>query len=247
MWEERQMKKIVSAEMYKVRHNLSFFVSMIASVPLGALFTIVMCLVPEVTMPDIISGVVSYYKIFFIVMIAMYVTNDYEKGTIKAIVSSGVSKSRIYFGRLLVSIVISELMFLMSAAGAWICAVVRNVPAASGGQVWGAREYAESIVIQMLAVVLYAMVGYFISVILRKQVISIMAAVFILYFEPMAAQNLGKIIHADLSILDFSNTVVQMEELNITGSVLLGFAIFIVIVGVLTCIIGTEVFKRRDI
>ena len=36
------MKKIVSAEMYKVRHNLSFFVSMIASVPLGALFTIVM-------------------------------------------------------------------------------------------------------------------------------------------------------------------------------------------------------------
>ena len=70
------MKKIFSAEMYKVRHNLSFFVSMIASVPLGALFTIVMCLVPEVTMPDILSGVVSYYKIFFIVMIAMYVTND---------------------------------------------------------------------------------------------------------------------------------------------------------------------------
>lgn len=247
MWEEIQMKKIFSAEMYKVRHNLSFFISMIASVPLGALFTIVMCLVPEVTMPDILSGVVSYYKIFFIVMIAMYVTNDYEKGTIKAIVSSGVSKSRIYFGRLLVSIVISELMFLMSTAGAWICAAVRNVPASSGADAWGASQYAASILIQMLAVVFYAMIGYFVSVVLRKQVISIMASVFVIYFEPMAAQNLGKMLHADLSIFDFSNIMIQLEELNITGSVLLGFLVFIVIVGVLTCIIGTEVFKRRDI
>lgn len=241
------MKKIFSAEMYKVRHNLSFFVSMIASVPLGALFTIVMCLVPEVTMPDILSGVVSYYKIFFIVMIAMYVTNDYEKGTIKAIVSSGVSKSRIYFGRLLVSIVISELMFLMSTAGAWICAAVRNVPTSSGADAWGVSQYAASILIQMLAVVFYAMIGYFVSVVLRKQVISIMASVFVIYFEPMAAQNLGKMLHADLSIFDFSNIMIQLEELNITGSVLLGFLVFIVIVGVLTCIIGTEVFKRRDI
>ena len=74
-----------------------------------------------------------------------------------------------------------------------------------------------------------------------------MASVFVIYFEPMAAQNLGKMLHADLSIFDFSNIMIQLEELNITGSVLLGFLVFIVIVGVLTCIIGTEVFKRRDI
>ena len=59
-------------------------------------------------------------------MIAMYVTNDYEKGTIKAIVSSGVSKTKIYFGRLLVSIFISEIMFALAFIGAYVWGTVQR-------------------------------------------------------------------------------------------------------------------------
>ena len=241
------MSKIFKAELYKIRHNLVFFVSLLASAPLGALLTVVAGLDSSICLAEVLSSIVSFYEIFFIIMIAMYVTNDYEKGTIKAIVSSGVSKTKIYFGRLLVSIFISEIMFILACIGAYVWGTVKGIPMTSGEFVWTNMQIIESIIIQMIIVIAYAMIGYFISVLTKKQIVAIMVSIVVINFEPVAVSYIGKALGQNLSVLDFSNTISQIEKLNITGNILLSSLLFVLVVFVFTFAIGTYVFKHRDI
>ena len=241
------MFRIFKAELFKCRHNMSFFLSLLASVPLGILYTVICELDKTLSMAEILSGVVSYYSIFFIIMITMYVTNDYEKGTIKAIMSSGVSKSGIYFGRLLVSIVVSEVMFLLAFAGAGAYGFLRGIPMASAAMPWTTFQFVESVGVQMLIVAVYAMLGYFISVLIKKQMPAMIVAIIVINCEPLLIGKLSEVLHADLSVLDFTSMIEQIEMLNLSGNVLIGTGIFALVVFVATFIIGTAIFKHRDI
>ncbi len=226
---------------------MSFFLSLLASVPLGVLYTVICELDKTLSMAEILSGVVSYYNIFFIVMIAMYVTNDYEKGTIKAIMASGASKSKIYFGRLLVSIFISEIMFILAFIGAYVWCVFKDIPMISSSMPWTITQFAESVGVQMLIVAIYAMIGYFISVLAKKQIPAMIISIVVINFEPLAIGKLSELLGKDLSILNFMSMIEQIEMLNLSGKVLIGTGIFALVVFVATFVIGTAVFKHRDV
>lgn len=241
------MLRIFKAELFKCRHNLSFFLSLLASVPLGILYAVICELDHTLSMAEILSGVVSYYNIFFIMMIAMYVTADYEKGTIKAIMSSGVSKSGIYFGRLLVCVVVSEIMFLLAFAGSAGYGLIKGIAMVSSAMPWTTLQFIESVGVQMVVVAIYAMIGYFVSVLFKKQIPSMVVAIALINFEPLAIGKLSQLLHVDLSVLDFVSVIEQIEVLNISGTVLVGSGIFAAVVFVATFIIGTAVFKHRDI
>ena len=241
------MFRIFKAELFKCRHNMSFFLSLLAAVPLGILYSYICELDKTLSMAEILSGVVSYYSIFFIIMITMYVTNDYEKGTIKAIMSSGVSKSKIYFGRLTVSIFISEIMFLLAFAGAFGWAFIRGIPFTSDAMSWTTFQFVESVGVQMLIVAVYAMIGYFISVLIKKQMISMIVAIIVINFEPLIIGKVGELLGKDLSMLDFNSVIEQIEVLDLSGNVLIGTGIFALAVFFFTFAVGTAVFKHRDI
>ena len=241
------MSKIFKAELYKIRHSKAFFLSLLASAPLGALLTVVAGLDSKICLAEVLSSIVSFYKIFFIIMIAMYVTNDYEKGTIKAIVSSGVSKTKIYFGRLLVSIFISEIMFALAFIGAYVWGTVKGIPMTSLDFAWTTTQIIESVGIQMIIVAAYAMIGYFISVLTKKQIVAIIVTVFVINLEPVAIGYIGKALGQNLNILDFSNTINQIEMLNFTGNILLSAALFAAAVFIFTFALGSYIFKHRDI
>ena len=241
------MFRIFKAELFKCRHNLSFFLSLLAAVPLGVLYCVICELDKTLSMAEILSGVVSYYSIFFIVMITMYVTNDYEKGTIKAIMSSGVSKSKIYFGRLMVSIFVSEIMFILAFGGAYLWGFLKGIPLVSEAMPWTTFQFAESVGVQMLIVAVYAMLGYFISVLIKKQMPAMIVSIAVINFEPLLVGKASEFLGKDLSILDFNSMIEQIEMLNLSGTVLIGTGIFALVVFFLTFIIGTTVFKHRDI
>ena len=226
---------------------MSFFLSLLAAVPLGVLYGVICELDKTLSMAEILSGVVSYYNIFFIIMITMYVTNDYEKGTIKAIMSSGVSKSKIYFGRLMVSIFISEIMFVLAFAGAYAWGFFKGIPLVSEAMPWTVFEFAESVGVQMLIVAVYAMLGYFISVLIKKQMPAMIVAIAVINFEPLLVGKASELLGKDLSILDFNSMIERIEMLNLSGSVLIGTGAFALVVFFLTFVIGTTVFKHRDI
>ena len=241
------MFRIFKAELFKCRHNMSFFLSLLAAAPLGILYAFICELDKTLSMAEILSGVVSYYNIFFIIMIAMYVTNDYEKGTIKSIMSSGVSKTKIYLGRLSVSIFISEIMFVLAFVGALAWGIFRGIPFVSDAMPWTTFEFVESILVQMLIVAIYAMIGYFISVLIKKQMPSMIVAIAFINFEPLLISKIGELSGVDLSILDFNSVIEQIEMLDMSGTVLYGMLVLGIFVFVLTFIIGTAIFKHRDI
>lgn len=241
------MSKIFKAELYKICHSKAFFLSLLASAPLGALLTVVAGLDSKICLVEVLSSIVSFYKIFFIIMIAMYVTNDYEKGTIKSIVSSGVSKTKIYFGRLLVSIFISEIMFALAFIGAYVWGTFKGIPMTSPDFAWTYTQIIESVGIQMIVVAAYAMIGYFISVLTKKQIVAIIVTVFIINLEPVAVGYIGKTLGKNLNILDFSNTISQIEMLNFTGNILLSAGLFAIAVFIFTFALGSYIFRHRDI
>lgn len=161
--------------------------------------------------------------------------------------SSGVSKSGIYFGRLLVSVVVSEVMFLLAFAGAGAYGFMRDIPMASAAMPWTTFQFVESVGVQMLVVAVYAMLGYFISVLIKKQMPAMIVAIIVINCEPLLIGKLSEIFHADLSVLDFTSMIEQIEMLNLSGNVLVGTGIFALVVFVATFIVGTAIFKHRDI
>lgn len=241
------MFRIFNAELYKIRHNITIILSIILSAPLGILFAFIAQMDKTICSAQILGGLATYYKIFFVVLIIMYITLDYERGTIKAIISSGVSKTKIYFGRMLVSICVAEAMFLLAYIGAALTVSVNNIPMSSSVYSWSAIQYIESIFVQMLIVAAYAMIAYFVGVLIKKQVAAIMVAAIVINFESLIIGYLGKATHLNLSMLDFSTTIQNLELLNVNGSVLLGALIYAFIIFIFSFVIGVLIFKNRDI
>lgn len=238
------MNRIVKAELYKISNVPSFIFSLLFALPAGILWAALATAGGGVTLLDVYTGIGSYANIFLITLIVLYVTNDYEKGTIKAIVSSGVSKSKIYFGRMLVSVLIAETGFLLALLGTTIY-VVPFTDLQSPD--WTVMQYASSIIIQMLFVLLYAAIGYFIAVVVRKQTFATLSAVLLVGLEPLLVGGLSKAFHINLSVFDVSAISQEMESLQITGSVLAGCAVFVAVAAILSVVVGARIFVKRDV
>lgn len=69
----------------------------------------------------------------------------------------------------------------------------------------------------------------------------------VIHAEPLLVSYLGKMLRMDLEIFDISNVSQQMEALNITGNVLLGSGIFLLVTVFVCIVIGVQAFKRYDI
>lgn len=241
------MSRIIKAELYKIINVPSFVFSMFFAFPAGAIWGVVKRLDADVTMVDLISGIMTYFIYFMLAMVILYITNDYEKGTIKAIVSSGVSKSKIYFGRLIVSVIIAEVVYIFSLIGTYVYGIAAGIPMTNADNPWTAGQFLSSILIQMVFVILYASIGYFIGVVIRKQVVSLMAAPLLVGLEPVAVGCISSFFKTDLTILNIQQIVLQMDELNLSGNILAGTVIFVAVVIVITFAIGVQIFKKRDV
>lgn len=241
------MNRIIKAELYKIMNVPSFVVSMFFAFPAGALWGMAKRLDGQVTMVDLISGIMTYFIYFMLGLVILYITNDYEKGTIKAIVSSGVSKSKIYFGRLIVSVIIAEIVYIFSLIGTYAYGIIAGIPMTSADNLWTAGKFLTSILIQMIFVILYASIGYFIGVVVRKQVVSLMIAPLMIGLEPVAVGFISSFLKTDLTVLNIQQVVLQMDELNLSGSVLAGTVIFVTAVIVITFVVGVQIFKKRDV
>lgn len=122
------MNRIFFVELYKIRHNITFMIAIIFAIPLGMLLALVAQIDKTLCVVQLLGSLSAYYKIFFVALVIMYVTLDYERGTIKAIISSGISKESIYLGRMLVSIFVCVILFILIYIGAVICSFLLNVP-----------------------------------------------------------------------------------------------------------------------
>lgn len=241
------MGRIIKAELYKILHVPSFILSVLFAIPAGVLWAFLIGAKGGVAMSDLVSNILLVCPYFFITIVIIYVTNDYEKGTIKAIVSSGVSKTKIYFGRMVVSVLIAEATYLLCILGMFIGGTVKGVPMTSPAFPWTSSQFLSSILIQMFIVILYASLGYFVGIAVRKQTFSIILGTMIIALEPLIIQYLGKFLNVKLDMLDMSELAMRLEELQISWDAILGMAILTVIIVLITFVIGVQMFKRRDV
>lgn len=241
------MNRIFKAEVYKITHVPSFMLSVLFALPAGVLISVIGNLDKSLTMVDVINVNLSMLVYYYVALVVIYVTNDYEKNTIKAIISSGVSKSKIYMSRLLVCVLIAEIALLFSIVGEFVYGYIAHIPMTSDTYEWTMANYAASIGFQMMFVMLVSALAYFVAIIIRKQMLSMIVAPIVFGFEPLIIHLIGKYFHIDLAVLDIPAAIEGMDSLSITGNVLIGTGLFFLIVIVVTFGIGVQVFKRRDV
>lgn len=241
------MSRIFKAELYKITHIPSFVFSVLFAFPVGMLLCVVAGMGGDLSVVDVFEENLSMLGYYFMAITVIYVTNDYEKNTIKAIISSGVSKSKIYISRLCVCVLVAEIALLLAVAGEFIYAAVTGMPITNEAHPWTAPQFMASIGLQMLFTMLLVGLGYFVAILIRKQMPAIMVSGVFLGAEALVIGGIGKTFKIDLSALNIPTVIEQMDSLNITSNVLIGTAVLVVLVLIVTFGIGVQVFKRRDI
>lgn len=241
------MGRIFKAELYKITHIPSFVFSVLFAFPAGVLLCVLAGTGGDLSVVDVFENNLSMLGYYFIAITVIYVTNDYEKNTIKAIISSGISKGRIYISRLCVCILVTEVALLLAVTGEFVYAAIAGVPITNEVHPWTTAQFASSIGLQMLFTMLLVGIGYFLAIMIRKQMPAVMVSTAVLGLEAVAIGAIGKAFKIDLTAFNIPTIIEQMDSLNITANVLIGSAIFFVFVLLVTFGIGVQVFKRRDV
>lgn len=118
------MSKIIRTELYKLRHNMGFIVLMLVSVALYGGLNYMSETSAEAVSAFTQMGSFSFLiPVFAAVATASIVCDDYQLKTMKNILSSGVSRSSIFFGKYITSMLATFLLLLLDAAVTMIICV----------------------------------------------------------------------------------------------------------------------------
>lgn len=116
------MSKIIRTELYKLRHNMGFIVLMLVSVALYGGLNYMSETSAEAVSAFTQMGSFSFLiPVFAAVATASIVCDDYQLKTMKNILSSGVSRSSIFFGKYITSMLATFMLLLDAAVTMIIC------------------------------------------------------------------------------------------------------------------------------
>lgn len=155
------MGRLIKSDFYKILHTKYFYVCAVLAALMSALEVYVYKLdlseqygvyadLFNLNSSNAITIGIGGFYLFAIIAVSLFVSGDFSYGTIKNIVSSGVSRINIYFSKVIVSFVISVLYALISCIASFI----------TGSIIWEVGEYTRDVYIDLLQSISFCLLAY---------------------------------------------------------------------------------------
>lgn len=214
------MGNMYSAEVYKLKYNKSF---------LFCLFIIVLSAAVTVYLmgnSDVQERIMTFsgmLPMFLALSISVVACDDFDRKTMKNILSSGNGKGGIYSGKLLAALTVCVIYFLVDGIATVLFAGIKN----GMGGTYNIGNMIASIGLQLLMMLLYTLYFYPIALVTKSSKTGFIACIlFDIFFDTllMYAAQIAKL--GDIRPYTMSTLAQNIEELNITGRMPINFAIY---------------------
>lgn len=234
------MTNVFAAEMYKLKYNILFYaclIGIVASAVIGSVTGTTETLVTA--FED--NG--ANFPLFLVIIISTMACDDYEKDTMKNLVSSGNSRAHIYGGKILAAIAVGLIMFIVDGAAVMTIGYMAN-GLGDGLTVIGAIE---SLAVQLLLVLVYVLTFFGFASITKSSKYGIMLGVLYVFAAAMVPWFLGNFVfHANLEAFSIDTLVKSIDSLNFSFNMIVNFAIYGGIAVVLN-LIGFTRLKKNEV
>ena len=239
------MNKIIRTELYKLRHNLGFIILLLVSVALyGGMNYMTETSADAVSAFTQMGSFSSFIPVFAAVATASIVCDDYQLKTMKNIISSGVSKNSIFFGKYITSMLATLLLLVLDAVVTIaVCGYFKGF--SSNGVVM--QQLLINIALQMVVVLIFNTISFVIASLLKSSKSTIILSALLYFLDGgifVGIASLTKIKMIDnisLSIVetDIDNFVMTSNDYL----VLAGHLVFAVLLLLLACM----KFKKSEV
>lgn len=234
------MSKIIKTELYKLQYNKSFYLIILVLIAahIGLAF-----IDPKDNSFDVImTSFSSLLPLFSAVVCISLTQNDYNAGTLKNIVSSGVSRTAIYFGKLFVIFIATAILFLVEAIASIIMLFVTTPDVTIDIAI-----ILPSVLLQLVVALNYTVVFFLIGNVIKSSAFAVICCYVFYLFDAYVVGCIGNFLHIsglDDHALGAVTTAVEKISVDTVSIVNLGIITVIIIVFAL---IGTIVFSKQDI
>lgn len=239
------MHKIVKTELYKLRHNVGFIILMLVSVIVyGGLNYMVETSSEAMDAMTQLSDFSFLIPIFAAVATASIVCDDYQLKTMKNIVSSGVSRHGIFFGKYLTSMLTTFLLLLLDAiVTIVICVYFKGF----GHHAIVMQQLLINIVLQIVVVLIFNTFSFIFASLLKSSKSTIILSVILYLADGALFTGLSKLTHIRL-LGEYSLTGIEtnIEKLAMNTSDLLALAAH-VFLALIVLLLTYLKFKKEEI
>lgn len=236
------MRNVISSELYKLKfEKIIYFIVLLI---IGSCITSTFLMGGNnSTASDAVKSLSSSLPLYLAVMISAYATTEFANKTMKNIISIGISKSKIYIGKLLSSYIITTFLFIVVALSALICDFIH-----SGLGNFNISMQIESFALQYVMMLLYTTVFFAIGMMVKSPKWTMAINIAFLFGETFIFLLLANFVLHSQFILQFSPSTVlgDLESLKISLSSIECICMYVLVA--LTFTFGSlELFKRKEI
>ncbi|MFR7592824.1 MAG: ABC transporter permease [Longibaculum sp.] len=234
------MSRILKTELYKLKHNKAYWaillLAIIAFVGLGMVDD------SKESFNMAIASSSSLVPIFGAVVVIGVAQADYSDGTMKNVVSSGISRPAIYIGKMIAAFIGSLGVFLIEAIVSVGFVVYNGSPVTLD-----VLFIVKSILLQMVIVANYTVVYFLLGSIIRSSALAISISFVFYLFGAFAFGYVGNFLHIS-GLLDYElgTVATAVEQVSIKSVTFMHLGVVTCIILVVGCL-GMFFFSKQEI
>lgn len=234
------MSKIIKTELFKLKHNKNFLVILVLLIAAHIGFGFIDK--EDTTFADIMTTFSSLLPLFSAVVCVALAQNDYNCGTLKNVVSSGISRKSIYLGKMIVAFIATAILFLVEGIVSIVMLYV-TMPNIT-------IDFAVIIPALLLQIVIalnYTVLFFLIGSVIRSAAFAVITCYIIYLFDAFAFGYIGNFLHiSDLADYSLGGVTTAVEKLSVSTVSIMHLGIITVII-IVAALIGSFAFSKQDV
>lgn len=234
------MNKIIKTELFKLKHNKNFFVILVlliaAHIGLGMIDK------EDTKFTDIMTSFSSLLPLFSAVVCVALAQNDYNHGTLKNVVSSGISRKSIYLGKIVVAFIATAILFIVEGiiSIVMIYAMMPNIS-------FDFAVIIPSFLLQIVIALNYTVLFFLIGSVIKSSAFAVITCYIVYLFDAFAFGYIGNFLHiSDLADYSLGGVTTAVEKLSVSSVSIMHLGIITVII-IAAAFIGSFIFSKQDV
>ncbi len=234
------MSRILKTELYKLRHNKSYWLILLISIVcfLGLAYLDN----TQTNVNEIVASSAAMVPLFGVVITIGIAQSDYNDGTLKNVVSSGISRMSIYIGKLITAFIGSLGVFVVEA----VIGIAAAIYHGSSVQI-DILFVVRSISLQAFIILNYTVIYFLIGNFIRSSALAVTLSFALNLFGTFAFGFVTNYLHVSgLMSYELGNVAAAVEKVTIENVTFMHLgALTLVIVGF--AILGGYIFSKQEV
>lgn len=234
------MHKVVKAELFKLKRNKAYWFILLLS--FGIYLALGLMTDEKISFQDAIASSASIVPLFSALVAISVAQADYNDGTMKNVVSTGISRTSIYIGKLLAAYIGCMGIFLIEA--------IMSV----GFSVYGGATVTmdaffiiKAVLLQAVVVLNYTVIFFLLGSIIHSAALAVSLSFAYYLFGAFAFGYVGSFLHiSGLADYELGSVATAIEQVNVNTVTMLHLGIVTIIILFFTYI-GAFCFNRQEI